>query len=277
MPCRLLAQRAVLDVAEAVVGHQPTRDDPMLREEGERPLDESGDGRGLLVGVELDVGEPRMVVDDRVREVVADPRFLPHPAATAMRAVAGDAVPGLAEAGVAACVHVKQVTGAGPLVAVGRLLDRRRTARETGPLEHLPDRRVRDPRRTRNQTRTPTGLAPAVADPLLQLSRQQPWREVRTARAIPQRSCLPTTVKPATPPAMRRRRRNTEGRRGRSHRAPTFDRAHKREPTCQSELGVSVQIHPRPPLSVSPGRPTASKEGRIEPQPFTTSVGGTTS
>jgi hypothetical protein len=28
---------------------------------------------------------------------------------------------------------------------------------------------------------------------------------------------------------------------------------------------------------VSPGRPTASKEGRIEPQPFTTSVGGTTS
>src|SRR5207244_1858381 len=37
----------------------------------------------------------------------------------------------------------------------------------------------------------------------------------------------------------------------------------------------SVQIHPRPPLSVSPGRPTASKEGRIEPQPFTTCVGGT--
>jgi hypothetical protein len=28
-------------------------------------------------------------------------------------------------------------------------------------------------------------------------------------------------------------------------------------------------------LSVSPGRPTASKEGRIEPQPFTTSVGRT--
>ena len=27
---------------------------------------------------------------------------------------------------------------------------------------------------------------------------------------------------------------------------------------------------------MSPGRPTASKEGRISPQPFTTSVGGTT-
>ena len=70
-----LAQRAVLDVAEAVVGHQPLRDDPVLGEEGERPLDEAGDRRGFLVVVELDVGEPGVVVDDRVREVVADPRL----------------------------------------------------------------------------------------------------------------------------------------------------------------------------------------------------------
>ena len=40
-------------------------------------------------------------------------------------------------------------------------------------------------------------------------------------------------------------------------------------------LALDVQQHPSPPLSVSPGRPTASKEGRIEPQPFTTSVGRT--
>ena len=45
----------------------------MLGEEGERPLDEAGDGRGAFVVVELDVGEPRMVVDDSVRVVVADP------------------------------------------------------------------------------------------------------------------------------------------------------------------------------------------------------------
>src|SRR5262245_20515398 len=75
---------------------------------------------------------------------------------------------------------------------------------------------------------------------------------------------------------MHRRRRHAERGRGRLQRHPLLDRAHQRKPTGQSELGVSVQIHPRPPLSVSPGRPTASKEGRIEPQPFTTSVGGTT-
>ncbi len=76
-----LAQRAVLDVAEAVVGHQPLRDDPVLGEEGERPLDEAGDGRGFLVVVQLDVGEPGVVVDDRVRVVVADPRLGAHPVA----------------------------------------------------------------------------------------------------------------------------------------------------------------------------------------------------
>jgi len=64
---------------------------------------------------------------------------------------------------------------------------------------------------------------------------------------------------------------------GRLQRTPLLDSAHQREPTSQSELGISVQIHPSPPLSVSPARPTASKEGRIEPQPFTTSVGTTTS
>src|SRR5581483_11837580 len=115
-----------------------------------------------------------------------------------------------------------------------------------------------------------------VADPLLQLAREQPRRPARTARAIEQRLRSATAVQPAVPPAVRRRRRDAEAGRGRLQRQTILDRAHQRETTSQSELGVSVQIHPRPPLSVSPGRPTASKEGRIEPQPFTTSVGGTT-
>src|SRR5207248_6807703 len=88
---------------------------------------------------------------------------------------------------------------------------------------------------------------------------------------------LPAAIQPAMPPAVRRRRGDAEGGRGGLQRATLIDRAHQREAASQSELGVSVQIHPRPPLSVSPGRPTASKEGRIEPQPFTTSIGGTAS
>src|SRR6516225_4098967 len=100
---------------------------------------------------------------------------------------------------------------------------------------------------------------------------------MRTARAIQQRLRLAPAIEPTMPPPVRRRRRDAEGGRGRLQRQTRLDRAHQREPTSQSELGVSVQIHPRPPLSVSPGRPTASKEGRITPQPFTTSIGGTTS
>ena len=76
-----LAQRAVLDVAEAVIRHQPFRDDALTFEEGERSFDEGGDGLGSLVVVELEIGESRVVVDDRVRVVVADPRLRPHPAA----------------------------------------------------------------------------------------------------------------------------------------------------------------------------------------------------
>src|SRR6266508_6981375 len=103
------------------------------------------------------------------------------------------------EARIAACVHVQQVTGAGPLVAVGRLLGRRRAAREPGSLQHFPDSRVREARGTRDQTRTPAGLATAIADPLLQLGREQPRRAVRPARAIQQRPWLTAAVKPTMP------------------------------------------------------------------------------
>ena len=80
-------------------------------EEDERPLEEAGDGRRPLVVVQLDVGEPRVVVDDRVRVVVADPRPGLHPASRAVRAVAGDCVAGLLEARVARDVHAQEVAG----------------------------------------------------------------------------------------------------------------------------------------------------------------------
>ena len=58
-----LAQRAVVDVGEGVVGHQPLRGDAVLGEEGECALDEDGDGGAFLVDVEFDVGEPRQTVE----------------------------------------------------------------------------------------------------------------------------------------------------------------------------------------------------------------------
>jgi hypothetical protein len=92
----------------------------VLCNERERSLDEAGDRRRRLILVQFNVGEPRAVVDDRVRVVVADTRLGPHPAATAMRAITGDGVAGPLEAGVARDIHVQQVAGTGPLVAVGR-------------------------------------------------------------------------------------------------------------------------------------------------------------
>ena len=79
----------------------------MLGVEGERPLEEAGHCRCPLVGVELDVGEPGVVVDDGVFVVVADAGLSVHPLARALRAVSSDGMAGPFEAGVAADVHVQ--------------------------------------------------------------------------------------------------------------------------------------------------------------------------
>src|SRR6266542_1744272 len=143
-------------------------------------LDEGRDRRCLLVVLELDVSEAGVVVDDRVRIVVADGGPLLVGGAMA---VAGDRVTGSQEARVAADIHVQQIAGARPFIAVGRLLDRSRPPRDPGPLEHLPDRRMRT-----------AGLAPTGADPLLQLGSEKPRRALRTTRAINQRLRPPTSV-----------------------------------------------------------------------------------
>jgi hypothetical protein len=94
-------------------------------------------------------------------------------------------------------------------------------------------------------------------------------RAKRAARAIPQTRPRPTrlltSLQPAMPPTMRSRRRDVESGRSRPQRQTVLDRPHQREPTSQSELGVTVQQHSSPPSRVSLGRPTHSKEGRIEP------------
>jgi hypothetical protein len=102
----------------------------------------------------------------------------------------------------------------------------------------------------------------------------RPTRTVKQTR--PRRPRVLARLKPAVPPPVRRCRRHVEGGRGRLQRHPTRDRRNERVAASQSELRVTVKRHPSPPSSRSLARPTASKEGRIEriePQPFTTSVG----
>jgi hypothetical protein len=76
--------------------------------------DEAGDGRGALVGVQLAVGQAGVVVDDRVRELVAPACAL---LGVGLVAFAGDGMAGPLEASEALGVHVQQITRAGPLVA----------------------------------------------------------------------------------------------------------------------------------------------------------------
>ncbi len=115
-----LAQRAVVAVDEGVVGEQPLRLDAVGGVEGEPALDEGGDRRCSLVAVELAVGEPRVVVDERVHPFVADACAL---VGAGGASVAGDGVAGAAEAHEPLAVDVEQVTGAWPFVAP-RLLAR---------------------------------------------------------------------------------------------------------------------------------------------------------
>ena len=233
----------------------------MLGVVGEGSFDEGGHGRCFLVWVELDVGEAGVVVNDRVRVVVADSRLRAHPVARSPRAIAGDAVAGPQEARIARDVHVQQIAGTGPLVAVGRLLGYSRAPREPVAAEHLPDRRVREPGRSGDQAWTPAGLSTAVADPFLQLGGEKTRRSVWTAGAIQQRIRQAAAIEPAMPPTMRRRRRDTESGRRLLQRETTLDRAHQRETASQSELGVSVQQHPSPPLSVESGKTHSLKGG----------------
>ena len=184
---------AVLDVAEAVVGSRARRR-AVLGEEGERAFDERGDGRCFLVVVQLDVREPRVVVDDRVRVVVADlvsGRIQPP-----LRCERSPVTRWPGPKAHSGCVHVQQIAGAGPLERCRSLGGR---ARRGGAVtaEDLPDGRVGEAGRARNQARPPARLAAAIADPLLQLSCSS-LGAARTTRATRPEGCRPPSASDAT-------------------------------------------------------------------------------
>jgi hypothetical protein len=115
----------------------------MFGEERQCTLDERGDRCGALVGAELDLGQARVVIDDRVRVVVANARGGLHPISIALGTVAGRAMAGPTKARVGADVYVQQIAGARPFVAIRRAALGRCATREARALEHLSDRRVR--------------------------------------------------------------------------------------------------------------------------------------
>jgi hypothetical protein len=116
-----LAQGTVVWVAPGVVRHQALWLDPVRGEEGQSALQEAGTSRGLRVAKHLGVGEPGVVVHDRVHDVGAERA---PPLLRRARAVAGDRVPRLREAGERRPVSAEEVARAGPLVATSGLAGR---------------------------------------------------------------------------------------------------------------------------------------------------------
>ena len=101
---------------------------------------------------------------------VADPRSL---LGTGAVAIAGDCVPGTAEADEAFAVDVEQIAGTWPLVPArlfARCLGR---PRDPGPPQRPPDGRVRVAGLAGDQPRPPAAATPRRADPGVLARRQQ--------------------------------------------------------------------------------------------------------
>ena len=156
------------------------------RRSGERAFDEAGDRRGPSRRRGARRRRAGVVVDDRVDVVVADPGLGAHPVARALRAVAGHSVAGAQEAGVAACVHVQQVAGAGPLVRLAGSLTAAAGARCRARRSTFQPSSARS-RSRRRPAAAPSRSAPAGADRTPASSaRELTRRAVRPDRAIEQ-------------------------------------------------------------------------------------------
>lgn len=79
-----LAQRMIVGIAPGVVAHQSLGVDALKLEPVEGSRNEGGDGLCSLVAVQLNVGQPRVVIHDRVSEVIAHSSAGLHPVACAL-------------------------------------------------------------------------------------------------------------------------------------------------------------------------------------------------
>jgi hypothetical protein len=210
-----LAQAAVAGVGQRVVGLQASRGDAVRGEERKRSLDERGHGRGLLVAVDLGERQAAVVVDHRVTELPAHAGALLGAGA---EPIGGHGVPGPAEAGQALGVHLQQITGARPLIALDGLARRRRPARQPAPHQAARDRGVRHPELRSDQPRTPTGpparRTHAVMDLLADASRLTMRRRGMIGRPRPGRPLGVARGAVAADPVLHRRDAHAPPRRG---------------------------------------------------------------
>ena len=199
---------------------------------------------------QLAVGQAGVVVDDGVEVVVAERGGLLD---VGLGAIAGDRVPGASEARVALDVHVQQVTRARPLIATHLPARRTRRPRAAVATQNGVHGRVRHPRLPGEQPWPPPGALPRLTDPPLGLGIGAPRRPARPAGRIerprPRSPLLGRGLALADRPPMRRGRRHGEGG-GRRPLRPALltDQPDQLATASRSELRISVNAHPGPPL-----------------------------
>src|SRR5947207_1001294 len=178
--------------------------------------------------------------------------------------VAGDRVPGTAEADEALAVDVQEIPRARPFVQPRPLARLPGRPRDPGPPERPPDGRVWMTELARDQPRSPAGATAGSADPLLLDRRQKPRRAAWSGRAILETAKRPPLLerrlRPAPPPLTSCGRRDATAPRRLTTRKAAFDIADQHPPTSESETRVTVKPHPGPSFDCEPSQ-THSLEG----------------
>src|SRR5215207_4727579 len=260
-------------VVLGVVGDHPLDADAVADVEGGGAGEEAGAGGALLVGKDLGIGQPGVVVDGGVDVVVAQPAM----AAWAGAAAVGSPSAAVGDAAEFLHVDVQQRSGTVVLIAVGAapcrpddLTGHRITGgqgRGPVPAEHSPDGRGRHLQLRSDRHRPAAGQVPDDPDPGLGAGRGPPGVTVRAAGPIDEPGLA--LVSPPAPPLVGARPRDPHLGRHVGRRAAGSDAPNHDQPPGRSQAGISVG-HERPPRSV--WMPSDSSTPDPEVAPTSTTV-----
>jgi hypothetical protein len=144
-------------IAAAIVGHQPLHTDAHPSKEGQRPPGQAGHGLGLLIGVNLQIGDPGAVVDGHMQKVIA--QALPALATEGAPASVDAVATSIRDAALFLDIDIRELPGPLALAATtcpvgrssspgrGRRCDARRRVQRNGPRPAPTDPMRRDPPR----------------------------------------------------------------------------------------------------------------------------------
>lgn len=124
---------AARDVPGAIVGEHAPDADAVVAKSAERPPEKAGDGGAVIIGSELDVCDPRVIVDGDVQQIPTDAVV-----AIDIARPPGDAVAEPRDPTQLLCVQVQQVPGPRMFIAVHQ-----RRGAQAAPRDRPARRKIR--------------------------------------------------------------------------------------------------------------------------------------